>query len=35
MGDTIEAFVAKIHSEGVEAGKQEAETLLADARKQG
>ena len=35
MADTIEAFVAKIHSEGVEAGRQEAETLLADARQQG
>ena len=35
MGDTIEAFVARIHSEGVEAGRQEAEKLLADARQQG
>lgn len=34
MADTIEAFVAKIHSEGVEAGRQEAEKLLADARQQ-
>lgn len=34
MGDTIEAFVARIHSEGIEAGRQEAEKLLAEARRQ-
>jgi len=34
MPDTIESFVAKLQSEGVEAGRQEAEKLLAQARKE-
>jgi V/A-type H+-transporting ATPase subunit E len=34
MSETIESFVAKLQSEGVDAGKQQAEQLLADARTQ-
>jgi F0F1-type ATP synthase membrane subunit b/b' len=34
MADTIEAFVAKIQSEGVQAGKAEGEKVVADARRQ-
>ena len=34
MVETIESFVAKLQTEGVEAGKQAAEKLLADARRQ-
>ena len=34
MADTIETFVAKLQSEGVEAGKAQAETILADAEQQ-
>ncbi|HUU59839.1 MAG TPA: HrpE/YscL family type III secretion apparatus protein [Phycisphaerae bacterium] len=34
MAETIEAFVARIQSEGVEAGKKQAKKLLSDARKQ-
>jgi V/A-type H+-transporting ATPase subunit E len=34
MAETIEAFVAKLQKDGVEAGKQAADQLLADARKQ-
>ena len=34
MAETIESFVAKLRQEGVEAGRQEAEKLRADARKE-
>ena len=34
MADTIESFVSKIKSEGVEEGKRQAEQLRADAEKQ-
>ena len=34
MSETIESFVAKLQSEGVDAGKQQAEQLLADAQTQ-
>jgi len=34
MAETIESFVAKLQTEGVEAGKQAAEKLLSDARRQ-
>ena len=32
MPETIESFVAKLQADGVEAGKAEAEKLLADAQ---
>ena len=34
MGETIESFVAKLQAEGVEAGQQAAEKLLAEAKQQ-
>jgi V/A-type H+-transporting ATPase subunit E len=34
MAETIESFVAKLQAEGVEAGRQAAEKLLAEARQQ-
>lgn len=34
MAETIESFVQKLQTEGVQAGKQAADTLLADARRQ-
>jgi V/A-type H+-transporting ATPase subunit E len=34
MAETIESFVAKLHAEGVEAGRREAEKLVAEAREQ-
>jgi V/A-type H+-transporting ATPase subunit E len=34
MADTIEAFVARLQAEGVEAGRKEAEQLKDDARKE-
>lgn len=34
MADTIEAFVAKLQAEGVEAGRKEADKLVEDARQE-
>jgi F0F1-type ATP synthase membrane subunit b/b' len=34
MADTIEAFVAKLQAQGVQAGRQEAEKLIAQAKAQ-
>ena len=34
MGETLQTFVEKIRTEGVQAGRQQADELLADARKQ-
>jgi len=34
MAETIESFVAKLQAEGVEAGKQQAESIRAEAEKQ-
>jgi len=33
MGETIESFVAKLQTEGVQAGRQEADEIIADARR--
>jgi len=34
MAESIETFVAKLQNEGVQAGRQEADKILADAKKQ-
>jgi V/A-type H+-transporting ATPase subunit E len=34
MGETIEEFVAKLHAEGVQAGQQQADQVLAQAQEQ-
>lgn len=34
MAETLEAFVAKIQSEGIEAGKKQAESIVSDAQSQ-